>query len=353
MSFYCTPRRAALAVIIASAMIPQTTSGQASPAPSKSEPSKTERPAASPRVGPEFALANKNQPTSPLDVLREFEHPASGSYIFGEGDEISVDVFSHPELSGKRVIGPDGKVTLPVVGDVQLANLSREDGHQAVMEAFAKYYAGLSVELQVDVYTSNRIFILGRVAAPGALHFETPPTLLEVITRAGSLPIGGIGADKAAMNRCVIFRGREKVVWVDLKPLLKDGNLLYNLQLQRNDVVYIPDSDDQSVYVLGEVLHPGAYNLRPDMTFMDAYAEAGGATKDGVADHIQLIRPSLAIRREVAMRNIMHPDPNLNFALRDGDILYVPKRGLAKFGYLMDQFGAASGLAIVGKELAP
>ena len=352
MSFYFTTRRHICAAIIASATIAQSLSGQ-SPVASRSGQPRMEQPAARPVAGQDFTLTDKNQPASSLDVLREFEHPTQGSYVFGEGDEIFVDVFAHPELSGKRVIGPDGKISLPVVGDIMLANLSREDGHQAVTEAYAKYYTGLSVGIQVDVYASNRIFILGRVASPGVLHFETPPTLLEAITRAGSLPIGGIGADKAAMNRCVIFRGREEVVWVNLKPLLKDGNLQYNLHLQRNDVVYIPDSDDQSVYVLGEVMHPGAYHLRPDMTFMDAYANAGGVTKDGVADRIQLIRPSREARMKVAMRDVMHPDPNLNFALQDGDILYVPKRGLAKFGYLMDQFGAASGLAIVGKQLAP
>jgi polysaccharide export outer membrane protein len=300
-----------------------------------------------------FAIRQDNRRFSTLEVLKGFERQASTSYQVGEGDELYVDVFGHPELSGKRLIGPDGKITLPIAGIVSLANLSREDALRAIQDAYGKYYAGLSIEVRVELYSSNRIFVLGRVASPGVLHFDSPPTLLEAITRAGSLPVGGIGADKAAMNRCVIFRGRDAVVWVDLKPLLKDGNLAYNLQLQRNDVLYIPDSDDQSVYVMGEVLHPGAYRLRPDMTFMEAYAEAGGSTKDGVADHIQLIRPSGNSKQQISMRDVMTPDPNLNFTLVDGDIIYVPKRGLAKFGYLMEQFGPAAGLAIVGKEIAP
>lgn len=307
----------------------------------------------SPAPEESFAIRQNNQKASPLEALKEFERQAPRSYVYGQGDELFIDVFGHPELSGKHVIGPDGQITLPVAGSLLLANLSREDALIKIQEAFGKFYSGLSIEVRVEVYASNRIFVLGRVASPGVLHFDSPPTLLEAVTRAGSLPVGGIGADKAAMNRCVIFRGRETVVWVDLKPLLKEGNLAYNLQLQRDDVLYIPDSDDQSVYVLGEVQHPGAYRLRPDMTFMEAYAEAGGTTKDGVPDHIQLIRPSRESKRQIAMRDIMHPDPNLNFMLADGDIIYVPKRGLAKFGYFMEQFGPASGLAIVGKQIAP
>ena len=300
-----------------------------------------------------FRLPKKEQHLSSFDTLMAFNEPAAPVYIYGEGDEIAVEVWGHPELSGKQVIGPDGQITLPVAGSVKLAGLSREEGRTLVADSYAKYYVGLSVEVRVDAYTSNRIFILGRVSQFGVLHFDVPPTLLEAITRAGALPVGGLGAEKAALNRCIIFRGRDKVVWVDLKPLLKQGNLTYNLQLQRNDILYLPDSDDQSVFVLGEVQHPGAVHLRPDMTFLEALASAGGPTKDGVANHIQLIRPSAELKRTVSLRNVMKPDPKLNFALADGDIIYVPKKGIAEFGYVLNQFAPASGLALVGMQLAP
>lgn len=200
-----------------------------------------------------FSVRENTHHSTSFEALKEFERAAPTSYVLGEGDELFVDVFGHPELSGKRIIGPDGRITLPITGALALSALSREEALQKIQEAYGHFYSALSIELRIDNYVSNRIFILGRVASPGVLHFDAPPTLLEAITRAGSLPVGGIGADKAALNRCIIFRGREAVVWIDLKSLLKEGNLAYNLQLQRNDVIYIPDSDDQSVYVLGEV----------------------------------------------------------------------------------------------------
>jgi protein involved in polysaccharide export with SLBB domain len=86
---------------------------------------------------------------------------------------------------------------------------------------------------------------------------------------------------------------------------------------------------------------------------MDAFAAAGGATNDAVTEHIRLIRPSKGVDREIAMKDLMRPNPALNFVLVDGDIILVPKRRLAKFGYLVEQFGPASGLAIVGKQIAP
>ena len=301
----------------------------------------------------DFKPKRRLQKSSPLDALKEFERNAPSTYTYGEGDDIIVEVFAHPELTGKHVIGPDGVITLPVAGNVHLADLSREAGEKAVVDAYARYYEGLSVVIRTEAYASNRVFVLGRVAHPGILQFETMPTLLEAITRAGSLPVGGFGGDKAAINRCVIFRGRDSVVWVDLKPLFKEGNLAYNIQLQRNDVIYLPDSDDQSVYVLGEVVKPGAYSLHADMTFLDAFAGAGGETKDGITTHIHLIRPSKNLDREISLKELMQPGANVNFALADGDIIYVPRRGLAKFGYFLQQFGPASGLVIVGKQVAP
>jgi polysaccharide biosynthesis/export protein len=303
--------------------------------------------------GDDFQVRRRTQQFSTLEMLKTFEQYAPPSYVYGEGDEVAVEVFNHPELSGKHLIGPDGIITLPVVGDLHLSELTREEGISLVQSSFAKIYDGLSLVLRTEVYASNRIFVLGRVANPGMLRFDSTPTLLEAVARAGSLPVGGFGGDKAALNRCVIFRGKDAMVWVDLKPLFKEGNLAYNIQLKRNDVVYLPDSDDQTVYVLGEVSKPGAYALRPDMTFIDAYSEAGGATKDGVTDHIHLIRPSKNVDREIAMSRLMRPDPTTNVVLVDGDIIFVPKRLLAKFGYLVEQFGPAAGMAVVGKAIAP
>ena len=343
MTHVSTIRSIAAAALLTAFLLPLSALGQ--------EP--TPAPSAPPSADDVFKLRRRVQKFSSLDALKEFERYSPATYTYGEGDEIVVDVFAHPELSGKHTIGPDGEITLPVAGNIHIADLSREDGLKLVQETYAAYYVGLSIVIRTDVYAANRIFVLGRVASPGVLHFDTPPTLLEAITRAGSLPVGGIGADKAAMDRCVIFRGRDTVVWVDLKPLLKEGNLAYNLQLKRNDIIYMPDSDDQSVYVLGEVDKPGLYHLRPDMTFLEAFAGAGGATKDGVPDHMRLIRPGMNTSREISLKELMQPNPKINFALADGDIIYVPKRGLAKFGYFMQQFGPASGLAVVGKQLSP
>jgi polysaccharide biosynthesis/export protein len=88
------------------------------------------------------------------------------------------------------------------------------------------------VTLGVEEYTSNQVTVLGRVANAGIQRFPHPPTLAEVLANAGALPI----LDKqATLTRCAIMRGRDKMIWVDLKALL-NGELGYNIRMKKGDI---------------------------------------------------------------------------------------------------------------------
>ncbi|MBX7219095.1 MAG: SLBB domain-containing protein [Blastocatellia bacterium] len=298
-----------------------------------------------------FVPHAKENNATPADKLAEFSAKYDGVYRIGEGDELVLEFWGRPELSGKHVVGPDGNLTLPLTGTLRAAGKSREELAEAAVEALSRFYEDLSATVKVEKYSSNRVFILGRVSRPGMLEFDVPPTLLEALTRAGSLPVGGAGADKAALSRCLIFRGQDQLVRINLKGLLTDNQLALNIRLQRNDVIYIPDSDDQLVYVLGEVKKPGAFPLTPEMSFMSLLALAGGPERDAAASHIQLIRPTKGLNQEIPLGELLKPKAQLNFALEEGDIIYVPKRKLAKFGYVVERITPFISLFILGKTL--
>jgi polysaccharide export outer membrane protein len=294
-----------------------------------------------------FHVRSKQNTISAAEIIRAFEAPEVESYTLGAGDEISVDIWMHPELSGRHVIGPDGKITIPVSGVIPVADLSREETQAAIRDSLAKYYTDLAVTVRVDRYTSFRIFILGRVGTPGAIQFETQPTLLDVVTRAAALPIGGVGSEKAGLGRCAIIR-RDRIVWIDLKTLVSEGNLSLNIRLARNDLVYLPDAGDQLVYVLGEVQRPGAFRLTPDMAVLDAFTQAGGLNEDASGDRIELIRTGKDLEKEFRLKDLLAGPTKLNMALQEGDIIYVPRRSLATFGYVLQKASALTGFAIIG-----
>ena len=134
-----------------------------------------------------FAVRDNQKNFTPEEIVRRFEAPEMTSYTLGNGDEISVDVWNHPELSGHHVVGPDGKITIPIAGIIKVSDLSREDAQKAIAASFSRYYSDLSVTMRVDRYTSYRVYVLGRSGIPGVLQFDTQPTLLDVITRAASI----------------------------------------------------------------------------------------------------------------------------------------------------------------------
>lgn len=295
----------------------------------------------------EVKVGTQEDKFSPAEILALFEAPEDNAYRLGPGDVLSVEVWDRPELSGNHVVGPDGQITLPVAGDLRLAGLDRQEASRAVAAAIGAFYRDPVVTLRLDQYVSNHIYVLGRVSNPGLISFEEAPTLLGAITRAGGLPVGGVGADKATLTRCAIFRGKDRMVWIDLSRLLT-GDMTLNVRLQKNDLVYIPDANDQLVYVLGAVNHPGAFNLTPEMSFMDALALAGGPAEGASLSRMKVIRAGKELRRKVSLEKILKPRAGLNVLLEENDIVFVPKSGLEQFSYLTSKLNPITSLMLVG-----
>jgi polysaccharide biosynthesis/export protein len=235
-----------------------------------------------------------------------------------------------------------------MAGPTPVALLTREEAARRVRDGLQRLYVDPSVLFSVEQYTANRITVLGRVQNPGLLSFDHPPTLLETLAKAGSLPV----IDKqATLTRCAIFRGRDKVIWVDLKSLLNGGQAHLNLRMKPGDLVYIPDSADTMVYVLGAVHRPGAYRLTPDMSVMDALATAGGPNDDAQPAEIGVYRPARQSVERIALQNLMDARRRVNYALEEGDVIFVPRSGIAEFGYVARQIAPGLGLLALGAVL--
>ena len=283
-------------------------------------------------------------------ALAEFEGDADPVYRLGEGDKISVQVWNRPELSAKHVIGPDGRITVPIAGALRVSSMTREEAASTISGSLGKFYEQPLVNLSVDDYLANRVTVLGRVHTPGVQLFDRPPMLLDVLARAGALPV----IDKqATLTRAAVFRGRDRILWVDLKRVLNRGDLAYNIRLKPNDLVYIPDSFDTLVYVLGAVAKPGAYRLTPDMSLMDALAQAGGPNEDAETDEIAIYRPGKQAVEKTPLKSLLTADRRVNYSLEEGDVIYVKKKGIAEVGYVLRQLLPGVSFLTWGSALLP
>jgi polysaccharide export outer membrane protein len=296
--------------------------------------------------------ANPPNPTlkpNPLEAMRKFEPPADEEYRLGKGDEITVDFAGRPEMQAKLVVGPDGRITLPLAGDIMLAGLTRADAAQAIVKALSSYYSNLSAQVTITKYTANRVLVLGAVEHPGPIEFDGTPTLLEAVTRGG-LPL--VGPDKRPQipDRCAIYRGSDQVLWVQLKELIDSGNPLADLRLRRDDVIYIPDPSERFVSVLGAVEHPGAVPLMTNSTLASVIAAVGGISdKAGNSPRVQIVDPSTGTSRMIAFKDLMNPKKTVEAALKPGEIVYVPTSGFYRATYYLERLNP---MATIGTVLA-
>ena len=289
-------------------------------------------PNATPGARNAFEVPDRSTTYSTSEVVQAFKADVETEYRVWDGDQIQVDVLGRPELSGLHTIGPDGQITLPVAGVLSVRNKTRQDAAQTISQTLSRYYKDIFTTVRVEKYTSNRVIVLGRVERPGALQFEYPPLLLEILAKAGGLPLL---RPEQVLTRCAIIRG-EKILWIDVKRLLT-GDMSLNVQLMRNDTVYIPDSTDTSVFVLGAVNKPGVYRLTPQMSFLDALSQSGGPAPDANLSALHLVRPSKQAHLIIDMYDVLHPDPNLNMSMEEGDIIYVARSWESKLGYVLQK----------------
>lgn len=294
--------------------------------------------------------APASEPTlkvSPLKALENFEPAANAEYELGPGDEISLDFPGHPEMSTKMIVGPDGRITLPLAGSIEIKNKTRSQAAQAILRALSPYYTDLTATVSVLKYGSNRITVIGNVQHPGVFYFDDTPTLLDAISRGGLMASSGVGKSGLSSEipeRCAIYRGNDQVVWVNLRQMLESGNAMADMRLKRNDIVFVPRQQEIFVSVLGAVNHPGAIPLTPESTLTSVLAGAGGMA-EGAGKNIEIIQPSTGKTVTIAYKKLLTLEGNNEVTLHSGDVVVVPKSGMYKVTYVLQRL---SPLAAIG-----
>ena len=293
-------------------------------------------------------------------LIADFGPSPDEPYTIDAGDEIRVDVAGRQDVSANYILGPDGRITVPTIGSVEISGMTRDQSAAAIQQFLQPYFVSPSVTVGVVHYASNRILLLGAVPRPGVLTFDDPPTLLQVLSR------GGIGAEGAQMNdvntagtsnlsvsnnnnikpdRAFIYRGSTQLAIVDLKKLLSGQNF-GDIRLRRDDVVLIP-VENNLISVLGAVRTPGAIRLSSQSTLATVIAQAGGLDdKAGGNPTIHIVNPVTGTSQQVAFKRLLDPHSRIDITLHAGDVIFVPTSAFGKFAYVVDKMSPL--LTVVG-----
>ncbi len=271
-----------------------------------------------------------------------------GDYKLGAGDEIQIYAMDIVELNRKYVIGPDGKITVPGFGVVMLDGLTREQAAKLITDRVKLQYLSPRIDVIVEAYNNNRIFVLGEVRKPGQYNFPGRPLLLSALARAEGL------TDKADMRGCTIVRGKGMLIEIDLYDLLRKGDQTLNVPLLPEDAVYVKADEEHTYYVLGEVNRPGVFPRGQDVDVIRAIALAGGSTEDGALQKVHIVRrikPGEPELIDVDMADLLKGRAGISPSIESGDIVFVERRGMAKFNYYLRQLTPSLNTIMIGASM--
>lgn len=174
-------------------------------------------------------------PIDPGQVMR-------GDYLIGVDDRIQVSVWKNPDLSVTVPVRPDGKISVPLAGDVQAGGKTPTDVAESIRQKLSVYVRDPSVSVIVAELRSHefisRIRVTGAVRTPRTFPYRQGMTVLDAVLEAGGVN------DFASPNRTKLYRRtgeKSEVIDIDLGDILNKGELQTNLLLRPGDVITIPE----------------------------------------------------------------------------------------------------------------
>ncbi|MES2090703.1 MAG: XrtA/PEP-CTERM system exopolysaccharide export protein [Pseudomonadota bacterium] len=162
-------------------------------------------------------------------------------YKIGAMDTLDIVVWRNPELSSKVMVRPDGRISLPLVENLEAAGRQPADLSRDIEKALAKFIREPVVTVIVSNFqgvSTEQIRIVGEATRPQAVAFRQNMTLLDVMIQAGGL------TDFADGNGAVLVRGTEqgKQYSLRLKDLIKRGDISANVEIKPGDIIIVPQS---------------------------------------------------------------------------------------------------------------
>ncbi len=168
-----------------------------------------------------------------------FEKGTEPEYMLESGDVIEVDVWRYEDLSRILTIRPDGRISLPLAGEIKASGLSPERLSKIIAARLKdKYILDPQVTVIVNEVGSKKILVLGEVKNPGMYKISKRLTALEAVGKSG-----GFSKYSYLESTVIIRNPYNKVPHIftaDLKSVLKEGKVRNDVVLQPGDIVYVP-----------------------------------------------------------------------------------------------------------------
>jgi polysaccharide biosynthesis/export protein len=274
----------------------------------------------------------------------------AGDYVIGEGDGLDIAVWGVRDLNSTVKVRPDGKITIPGLGDVRASGFTPSALQTDLAERLKNLVKNPIVTVTVREITNNRVYIFGGGVAPQVQDLNRRTTLLQLLCTIGTLPASNGGGAQVAVagqpfagggsqptgsgrspdfKKAYVLRNGKKIK-EDFTRLFINGEVGEDIVIESNDAVFIPQLPDRNVYVLGAVTTPRSIEYREGMTVMESILECGGFTRFAKQNSTVIHRKDVGKETsiEVRAKDLMNDaDLSQNVKLKPGDYIVV-KEGM-------------------------
>ncbi len=242
----------------------------------------------------------------------------AGDYVIGEGDTLDIAVWGVKELSFPARVRPDGKITVPGVGDVAAAGQTTAALQSSLTARLKNLVKNPVVSVAVTGITNSKVYIFGGGVKAGVFELLQRSTLLQLLCTVGEVK-------SADLKSAYLLRNGKKIK-EDFHGLFINGDTGGDIQLESGDSLFIPLLQDKSVYVLGGVNMPKAIEYREGMTVMEALLESGGFTRFASQNDTRIRRKEAGTELSIPVKAkeiIRGGDMAQNVKLKPGDYIIV------------------------------
>ena len=254
-------------------------------------------------------------------------------YLIGPADLLEIKVFESEELSSTVRVSSRGFVTLPLVGDLQISDLTAREAEQKIEDKFKSggYLRDPHITIFVSEHRSGVVTVAGAVKKPGSYELLGRQTVLDALANSrGIKPEAGKSLYLNRRNR----DGSKQSLIIDIDSLVKDFDNEANVQLKPGDLIYVPDGGN--VFVEGAVNDPGSYTIKEGSTTIShVIAMSGGLRSYASKGNVRLIRYQENGKRkvyEVDLDKINKGDMD-DPVLQDRDAVIVDASGAKRLLY--------------------
>ena len=155
------------------------------------------------------------------------------TYVIGAQDVLMIKVWREQDFTGPYTVRPDGKISMPLVGDVQASGLTPERLGDQLKQALSNFINSPDVSVSLQTVGSKKFYITGEVNRAGEYTLATPTKVFDALSNAGGF------RDFANKKKIIIIRGNERIKF-NYQDILKGKSLEQNIFLENGDTIVVP-----------------------------------------------------------------------------------------------------------------